>query len=218
MRKIIFVLVAVLCASAAMRMPANAQYIPAGSYQDSCDTIQINGPILYARCQDRGGAWHQTSTNMEQCPSRSFANNDGALVCGRGGWGIAMSLPPGSWRSTCINASENGGMLNAQCDTPSGQWNSTSLAMYDCPSGIVDNSYGNLICRGGSVASLPGGSWAKSCRNASIQGTMMYAQCSTGYGGWNQTSFDIARFPNAQLANDHGTLIFERGQFFRQLE
>jgi hypothetical protein len=236
MRKIIFVLAAVLCVSAAMRMPASAKFIPAGSYQDTCDTIQISGSTLYARCQDISGNWHQASTDMSACPSRTFANNDGNLVCGRGGWGIARQLPPGSWRSSCINASENNGMLYAQCDTPSGNWNSTSVSMSNCPSGIVDNSNGTLVCRGGysgynqynqwnggngsngSTGYLPGGSWQKSCRNSYVQGNVLYAQCSNGYGGWNQSSIDFGRYPNAQIANDHGNLVFANGPIYRNLQ
>ena len=251
MRKLSLALMAVLCAAAFVRMPAQAQYIPAGSYQDSCDTIQTNGSTLSARCQDVSGNWHWTSTDINACPGRTFANNNGALVCGYGGYGIGNTLPRGSWRASCRNASENGGNLYAQCDNDAGNWVNASLSMSDCPSRVVDNSNGTLVCRGGAGyyngggdrddnngdrddnhnwqnrgqwqnqsganAGLPPGSWSQSCRNWSMSGNTLYAQCRNGGGGWTSTSYSLGFNHNVPLANVDGNLV-PQNQVYRKLE
>src|SRR5215472_7317069 len=90
-----------------------------------------------------------TSTDLGACPSRTLANNNGQLVCGIGGYGIGNQLPRGSWRSSCRNASDSGGTIYAQCATTNGYWRDTSIFMDTCPSRILDNANGYLVCRGG---------------------------------------------------------------------
>jgi len=54
---------------------------------------------------------------------------------------------------------------------------------------------------------MPGGDWQSTCRNACVQGGMLHARCNDGYGTWVQTSFDMARSPNAVLTNVRGVLV-----------
>jgi hypothetical protein len=215
-------LLVAVCALAAMRSPAAATNIPAGSYQNSCVSIRTSGDDVLAKCEDISGNWHAAQADMDQCPSRSYANNDGSLVCGLGGYGIAGFLPRGSWRASCSNGSDQNGTLYARCDTGSGSWRDASLNMQDCPSRIVDNSRGALVCRGGSsvvtYGGLPPGSWRTSCRNGYMQGSVLYAQCDAGNGTWHQTSIDLGRYPNARLSNQRGNLVYEGGTIYRQLQ
>jgi len=187
MRKFTLGLLAVLCLSVISRMPANAQFIPAGSYQDSCDTIQVNGGQLSARCSDIDGNWHWTSTDMNACPSQTFANNNGQLVCGIGGYGIGNTLPRGSWRASCRNASATNGMLYAQCGNDAGNWQNTQIAMYNCPSRIFDNANGNLVCRGGSNVGYNGGNYNNRDNDGDNDNDR------DDHGGWNNRPN-----PNAQ--------------------
>jgi len=231
MRTFIPILFAALCIGVAMRAPASAAFIPPGSYNDTCTAIQVVGNTLEANCQDISGNWHETQANVSDCQGGLFANNNGTLVCGRGGYRISQQLPRGSWRASCTDGSKNNGILYAKCDTGSGTWRNSNLSLVDCPSRIVDNSYGNLVCRGGmdnttSSANLqnfsqgsgnysqgsgnyamPAGSWRSTCRNAQMQGSMLYAQCYNGAGAWLQASFDMARAPNAVLGNVRGVLV-----------
>jgi hypothetical protein len=239
MRTFSIVFLAAICLGVAMRAPASASYVPAGSYNDSCVDIQAGGNVLTASCQDIDGHWHPAQANIAACPSRSFVNNDGTLVCGIGGYRFTGYLPRGSWRVSCNDASESGSILNASCYSPSRQWISTSLDIRNCPSRVVDNVDGNLVCGGGlsngwerfqpgyspntwpnnpqyaGPYPLPAGNWKASCRNFSMQGPVLYAQCSDGNGAWVQASFNVSQFPNAFLQNNHGVLVNERGPIYR---
>ena len=212
------------CVSLAMSVPATAVPMsydePSGSYQDTCVSIHMQDQYLYAKCQDINGNWHATQLDMDQCPGGQVANNNGTLACGPGGYGIGNGLARGSWRATCRNASEDGSTLYAECNDGSGGWNSTSLNMGDCPSRLVDNSRGNLVCSGGSSYGLPRGSWRASCRNGSVEGPVVRAECNTGNGYWQQTSFDMNRCPVGALGNSHGNLVCEstRGYIYRKLQ
>ena len=222
MRTFILTMFVAVCLSVAIRAPASAGYIPPGSYNDSCMAIQVVGTTLEANCQDISGNWHETQADIAGCQGGLFANNNGSLVCGRGGYRIGQQLPRGSWRASCTDGSKNNGILYAKCDTGTGSWLNSTLSLNDCPSRIVDNSYGNLVCRGGlsnatsyspnfsqSTGSyaMPGGSWRSTCRNAQMQGSMLYAQCNNGSGTWIDASFDVARAPNAILGNVRGVLV-----------
>jgi hypothetical protein len=223
MFRLSFSLAAALCICFAVRVPAAAVPMsydePSGSYQDTCVSITMQGQYLYAKCQDINGNWHQTQLDMDQCPGGLVANNNGTLACGPGGYGIGNGLARGSWRASCRNASQDGSTLYAECNNGSGGWNETSLDMDNCPSRIVDNSRGNLVCSGGSGYGLPRGSWRSSCRNGSMQGPVVFAECNTGYGNWQQTSFDMNRCPVGALGNTHGNLVCESvGYLYRRLQ
>jgi hypothetical protein len=235
MRTFSLILITAACVGLAMRAPASANNIPSGSFSDTCNAIQVIGDNLNANCEDISGNWHLTQADIGSCPSRSFANVDGGLVCGRGGYGISQDLPLGSWRASCSTGSKNNGILSANCDTGSGSWRDSSLNLNDCPGRVVDNNNGYLVCRAGAndytpnwlpnrsqndqpnqgqnygnnqrSYGLPGGSWQTTCRNANIQGSMLYAQCDNGSGSWVQAQFDLSRAPGAQLGNDHGVLL-----------
>jgi hypothetical protein len=227
MRAFSLIVLAVVCVGVAMRAPATATAIPPGSYTQTCESIAVVRDNLNAKCQDISGNWHLTQANIPGCPSRSFANVDGGLVCGRGGYGISTQLPLGSWRATCQNASKSGGILYAQCDTGSGAWRSASLDLAACPGRVIDNESGYLVCRRPASEfrpnwlpnqpqqnwqnhrsyTMPGGSWSQSCRSAYIQGSMLYAQCDNDAGTYQQAQFDLNRAPGAALENVNGVLV-----------
>ena len=187
--------------------PAAAVVIPSGSYRETCDSIVMQGGMLTARCQDIGGNWRQSSLDIGRCPGGPVANNDGMLTCGPGGYGIGRTLPRGSWRASCRNASKSGGTLYAQCDNGSGGWNNSSMDLDDCPTRLVGNNHGSLYCEyslAGRV--LPGGSWRGSCRDASLQGMRLYATCQDAAGSWVQTSLDTGNCPNGTINNSNGQL------------
>src|SRR5690348_13535191 len=91
-------LLVALCMCLTGRTQATAMVGPGGSYAQSCISIRMNGEVLSANCQDVAGQYHPSAIDVSRCPDRLIANNNGVLVCGRGGYGISTSLPRGSWR------------------------------------------------------------------------------------------------------------------------
>jgi CVNH domain len=70
--------------------PPNA---PAGSYQQSCRNMVVNGDTLTAECQDKQGAWQSTSLSpLSTCAV--IDNVNGQLQCTQAG--VAPSLSPAS--------------------------------------------------------------------------------------------------------------------------
>jgi hypothetical protein len=205
-------LLVAVCVGIGGRSPALAA--PPGSYKETCVSISTNGNWLYAKCEDVNGDWHPSQLDTSRCPNGLIANNNSVLVCGRGGHGISNSLPRGSWRASCQDASKTGGVLYAQCDNGSGVWHSTSLNLDTCPGRIVGNSGGNLVCTSGagggagSGGSLPGGTWQSTCRNGYVQGSIFYAQCNTGEGpSWHSSSLNLNNCPSRRVGNSAGNLV-----------
>jgi hypothetical protein len=231
MRAFALVALAAIGAAISFQAPVQASYVPPGSYSQSCEAIAVVRGYLNAKCQDTSGNWHLAQAYIASCPGGSFANNDGTLVCGRGGFGIGRALPFGSWRASCNNATLAGGILTASCDNSNGSWRTSSLAMANCPSRNVSNVQGSLVCAGGAAwrpgwmqnhawgmqgqmparaYAMPGGTWQSTCRNATVQGPILTAQCENGSGIWVQASFDLRRAPGAALVNDNGALVVQQ--------
>jgi hypothetical protein len=209
-------LLVAVCIGIGGRAPALAA--PPGSYQESFVSITNNGSYLYAKCEDVNGGWHAAQIDTSRCPGSLIANNNSVLVCGRGGYGIANTLPRGSWRASCKDASKSGGVLSAQCDTGSGTWHSTSLDLSTCPERIIGNAGGNLVCTsgvgngGGVSGSLPGGTWQSTCRAGYVRDSILYAKCNTGEGPtWHDSSLNLNTCPDRLVGNTGGDLVCQRG-------
>jgi hypothetical protein len=133
----------------------------------------------------------------------------------RGGWG--GGVPGGSWQRTCTNVRMSGPVLRARCDNGSGRWTYTELDIRRCGSGGVRNSWGRLTCGGGWGddgwrgngygwnGGLPGGNWDNTCRNARMNGPVLYALCDDGNGRWRSTSIDVRHCGN-RVRNTWGQL------------
>ena len=195
--------------------PADAQYgrWPAGSWQASCRAPSVNGAIFTAQCQANNGAYRGSSINLNQCPGRLVGNNNGRLFCEGGG--NVGNLPGGTWRQSCQNGSMRGNIVYASCSTGSG-YRQTSFAMQNCPGWALGNSNGQLFCESGGNGGgwhrpghFPGGSWVNSCGNASLNGHIFSAQCSTG-NGYRATTIDLRSCPSRLVGNRNGFLFCER--------
>lgn len=57
---------------------------PGGSYLDSCRDVRALGDRLEASCRRTDGSWQRTGLRLSGC-SGDIANQNGHLVCGRGG-------------------------------------------------------------------------------------------------------------------------------------
>lgn len=136
----------------------------------------------------------------------------------RGAHGIILLLfpaidahagnPPGSYQATCQNILVAGADLTAECQTTSGNWQLSALPTFSqwCAGGTISNSDGNLDCPIGSTP--PSGSYALTCRNLSILGSALTAQCKTINGTWQQTALqDFAVICAAgSISNINGNL------------
>jgi hypothetical protein len=198
--------------------PAQAQRAnwPAGSWQASCRSANVNGQIFSAQCQSDNGTWRTSTLNLSQCPGRLVGNRNGQLFCEGGGGGINIGMMPGgSWSASCRNGRMNGDTLIASCNTGRG-FRQASYSMRNCPGWALGNNNGNLFCESGGGGGnwnrpghFPGGSWQNSCGNARLQGHIFSAQCSTG-SGYRATTFDLRACPSRLLGNRNGFLFCER--------
>jgi hypothetical protein len=133
--------------------PARAQWIPGGSYADSCRNIRFDGGSLTARCRRLDGAWRNTwLPNADNCDG-NIVNNNGQLECvverGRD-WDRddnSEGGPSGPYERSCANIRMDGYTLKASCQRNDGSWRWTELDYaYDCD-GYIRNINGRLACR-----------------------------------------------------------------------
>ena len=122
----------------------------------------------------------------------------------------ATAAPSGTYHASCRDMQMQGNILKAMCRNGDGEYRWTFFNVSACPNGPIGNSRGTLFCEEPKEAGLPGGSWQLSCRNGTITGTTLDAQCS--YGGlWRDASYDLRSCPGRALGNDHGSLTCEGG-------
>jgi hypothetical protein len=221
----LLVLAVVLCAT-----PGIAQYIPSGSYQQTCTDISVvNGSTLAARCQDVSGGWRSTRlTNFQDC-SGEIVNDNGQLRCSKNGYyggghqggypggyenGYQGSLPPGDYVQTCRNIRTYGNTMEAECEKRNGGWRRTSLSLDGCNGGIINND-GHLQCgSGSSYGGYPGGyqngyqggsppgDYVQTCRNIRTNGNRLDAECQKRNGGWRRTSLSLDGCYGGIINND----------------
>ena len=83
-------------------------WLPRGSYKDSCRDMNVEADELWARCQRQDGGWRQSSIDFRNC-YRDITNDNGRLVCGRRHH--HNMLPRGSYKDSCRDLSMNGDIL-----------------------------------------------------------------------------------------------------------
>lgn len=131
----------------------------------------------------------------------------------------ADAQPDGSYLDTCRDVQlyrpqRPDGLLLAECRDRRGRWVVSSLRYKTCTDDIVNNN-GNLACGSGypdDTASLPPGNWRTSCRDAYVQGRVLYAECRNILGLWQQTSLNLKTCPSGPVTNQNGRLACGGGQ------
>jgi hypothetical protein len=187
---------------------------PYGSYLLTCRDIKRHNDRLDAECETGGGHWRHTSLDdIDRCAG-PIVNDDGHLACSRGG-----SLPRGSYVETCRHIYLRGGTLRAACQDRDGRWVWTSLDGWDnCREGIV-NIDGQLRCVVGRDDDrdrdrdrdryrdrLPPGSYRQTCRNITMRGSTLRAECDTGQGRWVWTELPDVDRCRGEIQNIDGQL------------
>ncbi|MES2033339.1 MAG: CVNH domain-containing protein [Pseudomonadota bacterium] len=182
---------------------------PSGSYQQTCRNAEMRNGTLFASCQDSRGRWQNSSINPDTCRGRDIANNNGRLICATNGGGVRP--PSGSYQQTCRNAEMRNGTLFASCQDSRGRWQSSSINPDSCRGRDIANVNGRLTCAsnggGGGAGPIPRGSYQSSCRNASMRGTVLSAQCRLTFGSQTRnTSIDTRTCGGRDIYNLNGVL------------
>jgi Beta/Gamma crystallin/CVNH domain len=124
-------------------------WLPPGSYRESCRDEEMRRGTLTAECKDRNARWRYTElANVRSCRGDIF-NADGILRCRRGGG----DLPGGSWRSSCRSERIYSFVLYAECRDRRGNWRETSVDLRDCDDD-VRNDDGRLVCEDPGFAQI----------------------------------------------------------------
>jgi hypothetical protein len=216
-------------AAGALQLPAQAQNLPGGSYQDSCSNIQVKSDrgrslSIYATCTDRDGRHVQSSIPL---PCQSAENDNGRLKCVSGGippeW-VPPAMPDGTFRNSCFNLSirkdrDNNPVLIGSCTDRRGSAIQSTLWL-PCQ-GDISNDNGSLKCEGtpsgGGAAGQgrvppPAGSYLESCSDAVVQYQpgrrgVLFAFCVDRQGRRDQSSIYLPCAGN--IANIDGRLRCE---------
>jgi len=183
-----------------------AQQYPPGNYRDTCTDLLKIGHMLEAKCRKQDGTWQSTVIFYGNCDG-SIHNNNGQLTCNQGGGGNNW-LPPGNYKNSCRNMNVNGDILQAQCQRRDGSWRFSSIDYDECYDDIT-NQNGRLQCgQRHHHNMLPRGSYKQSCRDLSVNGDVLSAQCQKRDGNWRWSSIDYGDC-YGDITNHNGRLICE---------
>jgi CVNH domain len=153
---------------------------------------------------------------------RYGGDDDGDRGYYRGGW--QGGYPSGDYVQTCRNIYIEGNRLTAECQKRNGGWRRTSLDNVDlCTDQIVNNN-GRLVCpqggdggygydhrlRAGWQGDIPSGTYTETCRNISVDGGRLIADCQKRNGDWRHTSLDDFQRCTSAPANENGRLVCGR--------
>lgn len=166
-----------------------AQRYPPGNYRDTCTDLIKIGHMLEAKCQKRDGTWQNTVLYFGSCDG-PIHNDNGNLTCNQSGGGGNWA-PSGSYQQTCRDINVRDGELWARCQMRDGEWRESSLYYRDCYQDI-SNQNGRLTCgRRHHHNMLPRGSYKQTCRDLSMNGDILSAECQRRDGSWRWTSLDV---------------------------
>lgn len=143
---------------------------PSGGYTQTCQEIRTSGNTLEANCQTISGQWNRTSLqNFNQCIGE-IENNDGRLVCNKGGnngqgyrngdqqgdrrdngqgyrnGDRQNGAPYGGYTQTCQDIRTSGSTLQANCQKKNGKWRQASLRNFNLCTSEIENNNGKLVC------------------------------------------------------------------------
>ena len=99
-------------------LSAQAQSAPAGSYQDTCQNISMDGRTLQATCKRFDGSMNRTNLPYANSCVGTVSNVNGVLAC---------TGPTGSYAQTCHDAQVEDGVLSATCQRRDGSWTRTHV-------------------------------------------------------------------------------------------
>jgi hypothetical protein len=143
---------------------------PSGGYTQTCQEIRTSGNTLEANCETKSRQWTRTSLqNFNQCIGE-IENDDGRLVCTKGGnrgqgdrnrdqqgdrrdngqgyrngdW--QNGAPYGGYSQTCQDIRTSRSTLQANCQKKNGKWRQASLRNFNQCVSEIENNNGKLVC------------------------------------------------------------------------
>jgi hypothetical protein len=124
----------------------------------------------------------------------SFDGGPDAAACGS---------PSGTYATSCTQCALSGGLLTCECDTGAGASAPSSLDLCTCPdTTTISNAHGALTCCGN-----PGGTYARTCNECAIMGTVLGCTCETDNGGYVSSFIELCTCqPPSLIANTNGVL------------
>jgi hypothetical protein len=214
----------VAAGAAIVTTPAQAQPIPSGSYQRSCEAISMNGTTLRATCETANGD-RSTSRldDVDECDG-DIGNNDGRLTCARAPVRDTQTddrnddrPPSGSYQDSCRQERVSDGDLSASCADENGRVHRTRMQDYSSCRGDISNNNGTLQCEQDRTANnnegddeaVPAGSWRVSCRDDRVSRNVLIAECRNQAGRWIVSSVNL-RACTQGVSNDNGQLVCAR--------
>jgi len=198
--------VLILLTSLCINSDALAQQYPPGNYKETCKDLLKIGHMLEAKCRKEDGTWQSTVLFYGRC-NGPIHNNNGQLTCNQNGGG-GNYLPPGNYKDSCRNMRVEEDILQAQCQRRDGSWRFTSIDYDECYSDIT-NQNGRLTCgQRHHHHMLPSGSYKQTCRDLSVHGDILDAQCQKRNGEWRWTSIDFGNC-YGEIVNRNGRLVCE---------
>jgi hypothetical protein len=145
MRRLAFLFVFAL---ASFATPASAQYLPEGTWRETCRDPYLRGDTLGALCMDLNRRWRESRIDVSECRGGRIENDDGRLQCerrggwGGGGWGGNAG---GTFRASCRDIRQDGPMIRARCQDQDGNWRTSRIDARECRQDIA-NIDGRLAC------------------------------------------------------------------------
>lgn len=118
-------------------------WLPRGSYRDTCRNIEADRDTIKAECKDNFGRWRYTELFDYRSCRADIYNDHGILRCYRD---EETRMPGGNWRTSCRSARLTGSVLWAECRDFFRVWRATSLDLRRCPRANVSNVRGRLTC------------------------------------------------------------------------
>jgi CVNH domain len=189
-----------------------AQAIPEGSYQQTCQNVELRGDDLLARCQAADGDWRDTMLDRYNWCRGDITNDNGQLRCaGEQYSGTAYGRGPrGSYQQSCRDIRVSGDDLIARCQERDGDWREARLDHFQWCRGDISNEDGGLRCAGeyyqGGYREGPQGTYQQSCRYVQVRGDDLIARCQERDGDWRDARLDHYQWCRGDIANDDGRL------------
>jgi predicted secreted protein len=140
----------------------------------------------------------------------------------------SVAPPPGTYQQSCADIILEGSALHARCQDAAGNWRTSTLSeVQSCTEEIV-NDNGRLRCgnraalyrgfqdgyQGGYLgayqndyhAVMPEGDYLLSCRNISMNGDQLRAECQANDGRWRRTALDNTSMCLGPVTTSNGLL------------
>jgi hypothetical protein len=178
---------------------------PGGSYLRSCKNSRTENDTLYSSCRDKHGHYHDTSLAQVSRCAGDISNNNGGLRCPSYG-----PIPGGNYQQTCRNSRVQDDTLFSSCLDTHGRYHETSLPQVSgCKGSSILNDNGALHC---STATIPAGTYSKSCSRIRIENGTLFGECRKIGGGTRSASLKVEDcIVGIDIPNVDGYLSCDKG-------